>query len=159
MTVNLSAWLRGVEHYIDDHGNGDPNILRDTTLPTGQRGFAMIGEPDVTRSTDAHGLLLGHRYINGRPWFIFVVGLIKAGELDDIRVAALSHEAERNIWQISDPNDAAVKSYRNAAEARTRAITSFPAPSDQFKLDIDSSIIRVEHVQSGAQWHLEMTNK
>jgi hypothetical protein len=156
MTVNLSTWQRGVEHYIDDQGNGDPNILRDTTLPTAQRGFAMIGQADVSRSTDADGLLLGHRYINGRPWFIFLVGMIKSGQLDDVRLAALSHEAEKNIWQISEADQAAVDVYRRTLSGSTSTYMAFPAPSDQFKLEIDASTIRVQHVQSGAQWHLDI---
>ena len=156
MTVDLSTWQRGVEHYIDEQGNGDPNILRDTTLPTAQAGFAMIGQADVTRSTDADGLLLGHRYINGRPWFIYLVGSIKAGELADIRLVALSHEADRNVWQISDRDQSAVERYRRTASNLAAAYMAFPAPSDQFKLDIDSPTIRVTHVQSGAQWQLEI---
>ena len=156
MTVNLSVWQRGVEHYIDDQGNGDPNILRDTTLPTSQPGFAMIGEADVTRSTDANGLLLGHRYINGRPWFIYLVGMIKAGKLDDIRLVALSHEAEKSSWEVSDPDDGALERYRSESPGSDASFTTFPAPSDQFKLEIDSSNITVQHIQSGAKWHLEI---
>lgn len=156
MDVSLLAWQRGVEQYVNDEGNGDPNILRDTTLPTSQRGFSLIGEPSIDRSTDANGLLLDHRAINGRNWFIFLVGLIDAGTIQDIRLVALCRTSDQFIWKVSEPDPAAIERYTAGDEHRRGTYASFPEHDDLFELTAKTDEIRVDHTRSGARWRLAL---
>ena len=153
MTVTFATWQRAVEQYVRDEGNGDPNILRDTTLPTSQRGFAQIGEADIEHSSDASGLLLGHRTIAGRTWFIYLVGLIQQGEVRDIRLVGFSWSPDKIVWQVSPPNPEALQRYANV-QSNGGLFPVFPAKIDHFELSTTNQLAVVIHRQSGAAWEL-----
>jgi len=152
MTVDLSAWQRSLEHYVRDEGNGDPNILRDTVLPNSQRGFALLGAPDIEHSNDADGLLLGQRAINGQRWFIFLVGLIQEGALEDVRLVALHWTAQQVTWRVSARDMQTTRQYQAAQPPRSFSV--FPADGDEFDLSIQEDRVLVTHTRSGAKWQL-----
>ncbi|HEX5243211.1 MAG TPA: hypothetical protein VFW23_08085 [Tepidisphaeraceae bacterium] len=154
MTVTLATWQHAVEQYVRDQGNGDPNILRDATLPTSQRGFALIGEADIEHSTDASGLLLGHRQIAGRTWFIYLVGLIQQGVVRDIRLVGLSWSPNKTLWQVSPPNPNSLQRYENV-QPNGALFSMFPAKTDHFKLSTTHQSAVAIHRQSGASWELK----
>src|SRR2546421_7194772 len=76
-SVSLPIWQKAVEQYVREAGQGDPSALGDVTLPDGRHGFAVLGDPIVKNSTDAVGVLLGHRPLNGKLAFIYLVGVVE----------------------------------------------------------------------------------
>ena len=154
MTVTLATWQHAVEQYVRDQGNGDPNILRDTTLPNSQRGFAMIGEPDIEYSSDANGLLLGRRLIAGREWFIYLVGLIHQGAVRDIRLVGFCWSPDKTLWQVSPPNPDSLRRY-TSVQSEDALFPVFPAKLDHFELSTTDQVAVAIHRQSGAAWQLE----
>ncbi len=154
MTVTLATWQNAVEQYVRDQGNGDPNVLRDTTLPNSQRGFALIGEADVEHSSDADGLLLGHRLIAGREWFIYLVGLIHQGAVRDIRLVGFCWSPDKTWWQVSPPNPGSLQRYANV-QSQDAIFPVFPAKKDHFGLAITDHVAVAIHRESGASWELK----
>jgi len=154
MTVTLATWQQAVEQYVRDQGNGDPNVLRDTTLSNSQRGFAMIGDSDIEHSSDATGLLLGHRLIGGREWFIYLVGLIHQGAVRDIRLVAFCWSPDKTLWQVSPPNSDSLRRYTNV-QSDNVFFPVFPAKTDHFELSTTNQVAVAIHRQSGAVWQLE----
>src|SRR3954468_1079463 len=109
-----------VDKYVSLHGN-DPNSLRDVTLSGDRRGFGVIGQNDPKQSTDAKALLLTHQEIAGRPWFVYLVGIVKQQKVDDIRLAARTQEPGKPAtWAISKPDPHAVKLYKEYNEGLWR---------------------------------------
>lgn len=154
MTVTLATWQHAVEQYVRDEGNGDPIVLRDTTLPDSRRGFAMIGEPDIEHSSDASGLLLGRRLIAGRQWFIYLVGLIQHGAVRDIRLVGFSWSPDKTCWQVSPPNPDSLRRYVNL-QRNNALFPVFPAKTDHFELSTTDQVALAIHRQSGASWELK----
>jgi len=154
MTVTLATWQHAVEQYVRDQGNGDPNVLRDTTLPNSQRGFAMIGEPDIEHSSDADGLLLGRRLIGGREWFIYLVGMIHQGAVRDIRLAGFCWSPDKTWWQVSPPNPDSLQRYANV-QRNEELFPAFPAKTDHFDLSTTDQVAVAAHRESGASWELK----
>src|SRR5438105_4556937 len=83
-SVNLPIWEKHVDQFVKEQGKGDPTVLRDVKIADGIKGFAMLGAQDRGSSTDAVGVLLGHRPIQGRPSFIYLVGLVHRANVEDI---------------------------------------------------------------------------
>ena len=77
--VTIPTWQHNVERYIKERGDGDPNVLRDVTIPGGRRGFASIGQADPGQSSDVSAVLLGHRTIDDKPWFIYLAAAHRQG--------------------------------------------------------------------------------
>src|SRR6185436_6164704 len=98
--------------YIALEGAGDPNILRDVTWHDTQHGFSVLGAPRPAEGTDARGALLGHRAVDGKGWFVFVVGIVKQNQVTDIRRAALSVDRGKYRWIVSPKDDTAISAYR-----------------------------------------------
>src|SRR5687768_9196825 len=121
--VSIPRWQRSVNAYVSQTGRGDPNVLRDVTLPgTDRRGFAVIAHHNPDESTDANGLLLAHRDAAGRPWFVYLVGLVKKENVREIRLAALSDTGAKPVWRVSQRDKDAERTYRenNLKEFRQR---------------------------------------
>jgi hypothetical protein len=159
---NITAWQRGVERYIADHGR-DPVVLRDVTLEDNRPGFAVLGGLDPNKSTDARALLLGHKIIADRPWFIYLVGIVAKQKVQEIRLAALSASGSQTIWRLGPRDNHALKLYRDAGWSDWKAhgggtskpppqYTTFPRESDVFELTIDGTKITATQKPSGAQW-------
>src|SRR5215212_4610312 len=87
--VTLRSWRNEVEHYIWDQGNGDASVLRDLPTPGAWKGFSIISENDPASATDVNGVLLAHRAIGSKTYFIYMVGLVRQQQVQDIRLALL----------------------------------------------------------------------
>jgi hypothetical protein len=162
---DMTAWQRSVEQYIHDRGD-DPAVLRDVTLEDNRPGFAVIGGLDPAKSTDARAVLLGHKTINDKPWFIYLVGIVERQKVQEIRLAALSASPSggQYTWRLGPPDTHALKLYRDwgwtewkkhSADARAKPppeYTTFPRAFDQFELKVEGTRITATHKESGAAW-------
>jgi hypothetical protein len=169
-TVNLKTWEKDVETYVRETGDGDPGVLRDVTLSGGRRGFAVVGKDDPAHTTDANGLLLDHQTIANRPWFIYLVGIVKEQDVREIRLAALSVFHGNTTWRISPKDKQALKRYQDDGLAHWNELshgggkppaeyTTFPRPGDVFDVNVSGSAVRATHRESGAQWEVNLDGK
>jgi len=168
--VSIPSWQRSVNAYVNQTGRGDPNVLRDVTLPnTDRRGFAVLAHHNPDESIDANGLLLAHRDVAGRPWFVYLVGLVKKQKVGEIRLAALSDTAGKPVWRLGPRNKDAERAYReyNLKQFRARfparkkpppEYLGFPRESDTFDLSVDDAgRLTATHPPSGARWELDVS--
>jgi hypothetical protein len=167
--VTIPDWQRGVERYVADTGRGDPNILRDVTLPgTDRRGFALLGHHNPDESTDANGLLLAHRQFAGRPWFVYLIGLVKDEKVREMRLAAMTDTGSTPVWRIGKRAKDSERAYRsyNLEQFRARfpdrrkppaEYLGFPRAADRLDLQDDGNgHLIATHVPSGARWELNL---
>ena len=162
--VGLSTWQDSVERYVRDQGDGDPASLRDVTLPDSRRGFAAIGDPNPESSSDVYGVLLGHRELADRHWFIYLIGHVRNLAVVDIRIAAVSFRQEDISWLMGANDSDQLANYcafhqdeytaRFAPLAPPQSRSSFPQPGDVFDMAIDPPDVVVTHQGSGATWRL-----
>jgi hypothetical protein len=167
--VSVPAWQKTIDRYIDEQANGDPTALRDLHAAGDIPGVSLISKNYTYDSDDARGVLLGHRMIDGSPWFIFIVGMVDHGHVDDIRIAARTIHDGKPRWATSPRSREAFHTYRswNLSEGRKRfpgrktlppEYRGFPRESDYFVLEVsDSGVVRVSHEESGARWTLDLT--
>jgi hypothetical protein len=153
-TVSLPIWQQHVEQYVHDFGKDDPTSLRDLTIPDGRKGFAVNGSPLPKDSTDAVGLLLAHRPVDGRPAFIYLVGIVDKEKLTDIRLAMLTFDNGKSHWHVSPANAGALETYRRShpSTAGKESVQNFPAANDVFNLDVAGGRVTAVHAPSGASW-------
>ena len=169
-TVTIPAWQREVEGYVKERGSGDPTVLADVTLPDGRPGFAVIGKPQPAESTDVSAVLLGHRAIAGKPWFIYLAGQVEAQRVKAIQLAALSIEGGKFTWRLSPSSDAALARYRAYGEKSWRehfpnrasappGYLGFPRADDVFELTINEDHVVARERNSGTTWELWISGK
>jgi hypothetical protein len=167
-SVSLDTWQQNVSQYVKERGDGDPTVLRDVTLADGRKGYAMLGNPVVKDSTDAVGLLVGVPQLNGRPAFVYLVGMDKAGKVEDIRLVAVTIDGHGLHWHIGHPNPAAVQTYLKYREREWRArepqrkeppllAENFPAPDDVFTLTVEPTRLTAVHQATKADWTVSLT--
>jgi hypothetical protein len=167
-SASLESWKGGVDKYVALHGD-DPNALRDVTLYGDRRGFGVIGQNDPRQSTDAKALLLAHQEIGGRPWFIYLVGLVGQQKVRDIRLAARSQEpGQPALWAMSKADPKALKLYREYNEGLWRrsqpdkharvpsSYTDFPRDADRFEVKVQGTRVEAMHPASGARWQVDV---
>ncbi|MEE9131404.1 MAG: hypothetical protein V3T84_15405 [Phycisphaerales bacterium] len=183
----IRAWQASVETYIADHGNGDVNALRNIVERPSQKTIDLIdaksgGIPVVAPShTDVNGLLLGHRRINGRKWYLFLVGALHYDgrfeniplddpQLRDVRIVALCSDRGTLRWIVGRENKQALAHYRRKQQetwrrrhpGRDHADTvpsRFPTQEDNFKLSISAVGVTVVDEPSGAEWALAIPGR
>jgi hypothetical protein len=166
--VTLRSWQNEVDHYILDQANGNPAVLRDLPTPGPWKGFSVLGENDPASSTDVNGVLLGHRSIGSKTYFIYLVGLVKQAQVQDIRLALLNDSPEGLQWQSSGSNGDSMKTYKDFRTAEWKKLfpgrqsgpwsyTGFPGEGDVFKISIAGKRVTATHEASGAQWTLELS--
>jgi len=166
--TNVQAFQHGVEQYLAQRNN-DPQATDDVTLEDGRRGFAVLGGLDPRHSTDQRALLLAHKVIGDRPWFVYIVGTVKNDVVQDLRLVALSAAGGQTVWRIGPKNTAAFKQYRDAALKDWHAhsdpgkskpppqYTTFPRASDTFEVSTDATTARARHTESGAEFSVAIT--
>src|SRR5687767_2455537 len=110
--ASVAAWQKNVEQYVRVQGKGDPAILRDVTLSDSRRGFGMVGSDRPAESADANGVLLGFREVEGRGYFIYLVGVVEKQKVNEIRVAALTTDGGRMEWKVAPNDTGALSTYR-----------------------------------------------
>jgi hypothetical protein len=158
--VSLASWQHDLETYVWDRGNGDPTVLADLSWDDVHRGFTVMSDPLPQRSTDFIGLLLGHRYIGGQPYFVFLLGSVREGILEDLRPVALQVDNGQFHWSVGLEDDDAMRRYRrwskmsSGAELQHPAPPPFPQADDSFQIEVDAERILILHLPSGAAWNL-----
>jgi len=165
--VSLRTWQDSVENYVWDQANGDPSALRDLPTPGPWKGFSIISENDAAAATDVNGVLLGHRAIGSKTYFIFLVGVVQRQQVQDIRLAALNASPDGFQWRLTDKSDQPLGIYRDFKSAQWHKLfpqrgngpwsyTGFPSEGDVFKLTVGDGKVTATHEQSGAAWTLDM---
>lgn len=161
--ATVQSWRQSVERYVWDRGNGDPNVLADASWDDVHRGFAIISDALPDRSTDQIGLLVGHRKIEGRPYFIYLLASVSQEKLVGMRAVALNAQGDEFHWVTGPDEPDALAAYKAWSTAdRKRAAKSdpappaFPRPGDAFDLLVAGSEVSVSHRQSGARWSLHV---
>lgn len=150
--VSFSSWQKSLEQYVWNQANGDPNVLRDMSWDDIHHGFSIISDPLPQRSTDAIGLLVSHRKIDQRPYFIFLFALVRERLTLEMRPVALTVEKGQFNWSIGPPDPAAMARYTSPSRD-----WAFPAPDDEFDTTISDDQITITHRQSGAAWRLNLS--
>jgi hypothetical protein len=161
--MTMQGWRDTVERYIDTEGQGDPNALRNVTWPESRREFSVIGGEVPSQSQDANGVLLGVPQVGNARWYVFLVGTVDKGVVNDIRLMALNSNAGRRTWRVGSANSAALQSYRNYYDKLWRSrfpgrnsapmeYTTFPKESDSFTVSVNGGTITATHAPSGAAW-------
>jgi len=170
-SASISSWQHAVEQYVAQKGNGDPNVLRDVTLSGDRPGFGVIGEDDPKKSSDANALLLGSRVVNNQPTFVYLVGLVKAMKVQQIRLAALQYVNGRPVWKLGHDDHKALAAYRDYNKRLYRqrnpqggkdvpaAYLTFPRDEDRFDLNVRGTTLEAKHQQSGATWQVNVAGK
>ncbi len=184
-TNPVKAWQSSLERYVAEHGHGDPNVLRRTDRPPSESDFGLIaarrsGFPFISpRRTDANGVLLGLREIDGNGWYVYLVGMVQYRgkwvdwplddpRITDIRLIALTTHGDTFTWLTGDPDDAALEQYCRPQEERWQrsdpsradspnAPALFPTDADVFTLTVDPDEMTVHDEHSNAQWTLDLT--
>ncbi len=176
----VEAWQSSLERYVTEQGHGDVNVLRRSDRPPSESDFGLIGAATAgfpfiaPRRTDANGVLLGHRLIDDRGWFVYLVGMVEYRgsfvnfplddpQLTDIRLIALSGREGAFEWVVGEPDAAALSQYcqphleawRRGHPSRTAATESptvFPTPKDIFRLSVEPPVVTATDEYSGARW-------
>ena len=166
-SVSFESWRNDVDAYVREKGGGDPAVLRTLDASPSHRGFRVISKARPTESTDVVGVLIGSARAAGRPWTVFLVGLVDESKVEDIRLAALSIQNGRHTWRWGIEDDSAVEAYTdyNKRLARRRfpdrrkpppGYLAFPREDDRFELATESASLGVTHPPSGAKWHVNL---
>ena len=165
--VTLRTWRDEVEHYVWDQGNGDPTVLRDLPTPGSWKGFSIISENDAASATDVNGVLLAHRSIGSKNYFVYLVGLVEKQQVRDIRLALMNELGDGYEWRSSRRNNEALKTYVDFKTGQWKKLfpdradgpwsySSFPSEGDVFKIAVAGNRVTATHEASGAQWMLEL---
>lgn len=180
----IQVWQTSVEQYIGDEANNDPSALRNVAERPSHREFGVIGAassgmPVLSSSrTDVTGVLVGHRSIDARWWFVFLVGSVTYHgngvvfpvddpTVDSIRVAAMSTDGHDYEWVVGEDDPTALATYceaqlaawRRSHESRSDAEsgpTEFPTAGDALRMAVDGSQVTVFDDRTGASWTLNI---
>ncbi len=178
----IDAWQSSLERYVAEQGHGDLNVLRRADRPPSESDFGLIGATTAgfpfiaPRRTDANGVLLGHRKIADRNWFVYVVGMVEYrgwfvnwaldhSRVMDIRLVALSERGGEFTWMTSEPDAAALERYcgpqreqwRRSDPSRTDATDApsvFPTDADVFQITVETGGVWVVDRHSDAAWEI-----
>jgi hypothetical protein len=164
--ASMPRWQDTVHQYIEQPGGGDPTILRDAAWRGDEPGFTLLGSADPRHTTDVNGILLDHQVIDGRPWFVFLTGTVRHGNVRDIRVMAMSVDADGYTWHTSRRDRQAYHTYRDynahLADERIKdrrstppGYAGFPREADRFDVTIaPGPLVVAVHRASGARWEV-----
>jgi len=183
-TDPIRAWQTSLEKYVTVEGHGDLNVLRRTDRAPSESDFGLIaaarsGFPFIRpRRTDANGVLLGHRLIDDRHWYLYLVGMVEYRgsfvdwPLDDprvteIRLVALSEADGAVDWRVGESTLVALERYclpqrerwRRSDLSRTGSLdapTVFPTDADVFELTVGAEMVKVIDRHSKAEWTVRM---
>lgn len=163
--VTIGSWQKSLDDYSANEANGDLSFLRDTGGASGRPQFAVHGSNLPQESADVTGVLLGRREFWGGYWYVFLVGGVKNDVVQDVRVAVRSDDSAAPKWLVSRDDPVALEKYRQFKDTAWRArnpgrttpplfAMGFPAPDDDYELNIAGNTVSVTHKQSGSSWVL-----
>jgi hypothetical protein len=176
----LPAWQHRLTQYITREGNGDPNILSDTTDLHSRRSLRpariTFGELDIpgrgiwpfVARRDANGVLLGRCRVGSHDWLVFLVGVIKrranhTAGLEDIRLLAFTIDQRGLCWRVAQDSPQALAQYLGAlrsndpdADSGYLSHITFPEATDEFSLAVSGDVVTATERTSGAEWTLRL---
>ena len=162
-SVSVSEWQSSLDQFAADYANDDLSFLREVDGASSQRTFSIIGASTPEKSTDITGVLLGRRTIADRQWLIFLIGRVKARQVEDIRLALRTDDSGAPKWIVSHDNSDALRQYREQRDKAWRTLHpdrdsppvhafEFPAEEDLFQFDVNGREVIATHESSGARW-------
>lgn len=166
----ITIWRDDLTDYLDEEEGDWPtrlSQLRDIQIRRGLRPgricFATLaagGDPDRAAAWDVNGLLLGQEVIGGRPWYLFIVGIVQREdfrpiEVRDIRLVAFATGDEDPLWRQGAANPQSLKWYKNVYWENLPI--RFPADDDNFGVVVTRSQVTVRELHSGAEWTIALT--
>jgi len=165
--ANPETWRQHVTAYTREHAHGDLNVLSRMRTVDGRRGFTVLGADDPERSTDVVGLLLGHRVIGDRPWFVYLVGTVERGELTEAHPAAAHWNGDEFVWVVGDAQPDALETYRAHLKERKQvwradeeafdgSFVGWPREADSYELTVGPGELTIRETRSGARWALPL---
>ena len=180
----VKAWQSSLEQYVAIEGHGDLNALRRTDRAPSENDFGLLGASRVgfpfiaPRRTDANGVLLGHRLIDDRHWYLYLVGMVEYRgsfvdwplddpRVTDIRLIGVSGTDGDMDWRVGESTLVALERYclpqrerwRRSDPSRTGsddAPTVFPTDADVFELTVGAEVAKVIDQHSKAEWTVRM---
>lgn len=163
--VSLPRWQRSLEQYVWQQADGDPTVLRDMSWDDVHPGFAMLGEALPEQSTDMFGLLLEHRRIEGKAYFVFLVATVHDRRVENLQPVALNVDAGHFHWFVGSSSPAALAAYSRWIRSSEGVAggedwpVHFPAPSDTFEVTAARQQIRIVHDQTGSTWTIDLEHE
>jgi hypothetical protein len=163
----IPAFEDHLEKYVNTYGHGDLNVLRELPPDSVRKQFGVVDD-----TLDVQGVLLGAKNVDSRTWYIYLVGVTRDRDLQDLRLMAVARQDD--VKKTHDEYDWCVGSEDKINTNRYRADRlklwrtnqpvpppddkqfgmNFPAPDDVFKLTVTDQTATVIHEHSGAQWHV-----
>lgn len=164
---SMSSWQQNADRYVETIGQADPASLRETTYDGVRPGFSVYSSDRPENSTDVVGVLVARRTIDGRPTSVYLLGLVRAQKVEDIRVALMTVPDGKSHWLISTADPQATARYTGYADRLWRErfpgratapvdYTTFPRGEDRFDLDVGTDTLTVTHAESGATWSMPL---
>lgn len=166
----ITIWRDDLTEYLNGEGGDWPtrlSQLRDIQTRRGLRPgricFATLaagGDPDRADAWDVTGLLLGQEVVEGRRWYLFIVGIVQREdfrpvEVRDIRLAAFATGDEDPLWRQGAANPQSLKRYKDVYWENLPI--RFPADDDNFGVTVTGSQVTVRELHSGAEWKIALT--
>jgi hypothetical protein len=165
--VSLNIWQTNVQSYVQDHGNGDLNSLREVEITPGQPGFRAYSHDRPEQSKDVVGVLVGvvPRGEGGvESWYVYVVGSLDREQVTLIHLAAVRADADKFQWLMGQDSGGGTVAYldqrkknwqaHQADREPPRSALGFPSEEDQFSMQVAGDIVTVNESASGATWML-----
>ena len=177
----VEAWQRQLEHYAEVHAKGNPAALVDLAASPTRRTFDHIGERRglvLPTRTDARGIVVGHRVVDGELWFIYMLGVVRdqGGIVDvnfdrpvvkSLRPVAFTYQADGFRWALGEADERNLERYLSSQRQRwarshprrsaaNMTYTRFPRPHDRFELGGQQRKVIVRHAETDARWLLQL---
>ena len=106
--------------------------------------------------------------VGGRPWFVYLVGIVHNQKVDEIRLAAVSAQHDTFTWVLSPKSPQSLHMYRNYNEGLGKQrfpgrrappveYSNFPRGEDRFDLTLNGGHVTVVHKASGAWWEISLS--
>jgi len=155
----FGGWQNTIQNHVRTRGGGDINSLRNGDSEIFPNAFNVIGDEKPETSADINGILLGHLNFNHQDWYVFIVGYVKAGDVKDIRVAAVTEGKTDLLWQFGNEDSRLTQAYREAklrGRGRGQSVPiAFPLEEDDFDLSVAGDIVAVSERTSQVRWTLQ----
>lgn len=165
-------WRGALESYVRDRGGGDPAVLEELstlrspkTLRPAQVVFGALDLPGSRgRVRDLRGLLVGVTEVEGRWWYVFLVGSndvkrTQSRRVVDLRAVAFSMDDGAMNWRNGERDRAALARYTASREDSDVPLVAFPAPTDSFSLTVESGVATVCDRRSDAMWSVALVDQ
>jgi len=170
----LENWQNDLTSYVAEHGQGDPNCLRDLVDLRSRRSQrpALITFRSNAGKREAVGVLVAQQQVDSKPWYFFLIGISENSrqgvKLEDVRLVGFTAETDSLHWAIGSPDAAVTERYFRALHAGSVAADDvnrrrsaprfdrFPGFGDVFDIAVLGHDVSVTERRSGATWQLQV---